>query len=628
MATLLLLVSCGHFSVGTANAFELFGFKFFESSDDEAPDIIDPVRYEVTLKIAGEAPDLTEAVEANSLLIRQQKAPASGTIGLLSLARDDHARLVATLFETARYGGVVDITVAGRPLHSIGSTETVGKGDTPVPVVIRIDPGNVFTFGKVAIAGGNGRVDHGAVASRVGLVPGEVGRSTIVLDAENALVAAWGEVGHPYPKIAGRQVIADHETNTVDVTLKVDPGPEAVFGTVTLKGAEQIDPDFLIRHADIPVGSPFDTRQLERARRNLRRLEALGGILIRPAKRLEPGGRVPITIEISERKRHIIGGGVIFSSTEGVEVQGYWKHRNFLNQGETLGLEAAIGRIFEADDLENLDARAAIGFHKPGVFSPHTDLDLKTGFIQEDPDPYHREAFFLQSLVSERWTDQLTLSAGAELDLSWIDDAFGSEYYTLLGVPLTAEYDTRDDPLDATRGMFARLYGEPFVDAESGAVFFKSDAELRYYYSVDDDGRLVIATRGLIGTLAGASLVDIPAHRRFYAGGAGSVRGYDLYDIGPQIFGFGATGGRSKVEGSLEARFRATDSIGLVAFLDAGLVSSKPTFAGTDEFQAGAGAGLRYFTPVGPLRLDVAFPINPRQGDPDVAFYLGIGQAF
>ena len=319
---------------GPASAFELFGFSFFESAEkEEAADVIDPLPYEATLEIVGADQSARESLESASLLLSRQKVPPSGTVGLISRAQDDRLRLVAALYEQGRYGGVVDITIAGRPIDRIDLTERLSRGATPVKVSIKVEPGPVFLFGKVRAGRTGGKVDETFIAAHAGLVGGDVAKSTIVLDAEAALLKAWGEAGHPFAKVADRRVTADHGTKIVDVQLRIDPGPEAVFGSVTVEGTERLDPDFLARHADIPEGQTYDSRQLERARRNLARIEALGSIAIRPAKRLEAGRRLPIVIEVSERKRHVIGGGATFSSTEGAEVQAYWKHRNLFGRG-------------------------------------------------------------------------------------------------------------------------------------------------------------------------------------------------------------------------------------------------------------------------------------------------------
>jgi translocation and assembly module TamA len=130
-----------------------------------------------------------------------------------------------------------------------------------------------------------------------------------------------------------------------------------------------------------------------------------------------------------------------------------------------------------------------------------------------------------------------------------------------------------------------------------------------------------------VGALVGPDLVDIPPDRLFFAGGGGSVRGYAYRGIGVDNPDGSVSGGRYLLEGSLEARFRATDDMGVVGFLDAGYVAAD-TFPGLDQLRLGLGAGLRYYTGLGPLRLDIAIPLNKRAQDPDYAIYVGIGQSF
>jgi translocation and assembly module TamA len=126
----------------------------------------------------------------------------------------------------------------------------------------------------------------------------------------------------------------------------------------------------------------------------------------------------------------------------------------------------------------------------------------------------------------------------------------------------------------------------------------------------------------------GVPVAEAPPDKLFFAGGGGSVRGYGYNNIGVTGPGGAVTGGLSLVEGSAEIRTRITQSIGLVGFIDAGTVGSGavPDFSG--PYRYGAGAGIRYQTGLGPIRLDVAVPLNPRPGDPSLAAYIGIGQAF
>ncbi len=129
---------------------------------------------------------------------------------------------------------------------------------------------------------------------------------------------------------------------------------------------------------------------------------------------------------------------------------------------------------------------------------------------------------------------------------------------------------------------------------------------------------------------APSDLRDIPSNYRFFSGGGGSVRGYRYQTIGPRTppFGF-VVGGRSLFEANVEARVKVTDTIGIVPFFDIGgaYAGSIPDFTRGDT-RMSAGLGLRYYTGIGPIRLDVAFPLNPRPGDQPVVLYVSIGQSF
>ena len=138
----------------------------------------------------------------------------------------------------------------------------------------------------------------------------------------------------------------------------------------------------------------------------------------------------------------------------------------------------------------------------------------------------------------------------------------------------------------------------------------------------------MLAARLGAGTIVGGDgLVDIPANRRFYLGGGGTVRGYSYQEISPRNADDDLLGGRSYVNATVEARIGITDTIGIVPFVDVGTVSAKsaPDFS---DIKAGAGVGVRYLTPFGPIRLDVAVPLNPYPGGTSYGIYAGIGQSF
>jgi translocation and assembly module TamA len=162
----------------------------------------------------------------------------------------------------------------------------------------------------------------------------------------------------------------------------------------------------------------------------------------------------------------------------------------------------------------------------------------------------------------------------------------------------------------------------------NGLVFNKSRVDYAHYLKVLDEPQIVLAGRTALGAMVGEPRSAIPANLRFYAGGGGSVRGFGYQLAGKLNEDDKPIGGRSLFELSGEVRLRITETIGAVAFVDAGTVysSSYPNFSET--LRVGAGPGLRYFSPIGPIRLDVGFPLNPRNSDDTWQLYISIGQAF
>ena len=615
----------------TAQAFEIFGFRLWGSDLESNADlVVDPVHYDVALAFSVPNDDLRDDLKNASLLVTKKDILPSGTVGLIQRARDDQANLIGRLYEDGYFGAVVNIVIEGRQLENISVTDPLGNRGRNVAVAISVNPGPSFTFGKIRIIGGRGAKADEAV-SKAGLIRGAPASSKVITAAADALVKSWQREGHPFAVIASQDVIADHANNTVIVTLGVTPGSFATIGAVTVMGTERLDPAFVERQAEVPVGAPYHPDIIEHTRKNLGRIEALGSIIVRTGNSVDASGAVPLIIEVSERELRTIGVGAYYSSIDGVGGEAFWLHRNLFGEGEKLRLEAEIGRDITTssyNDLDSYNGRLGFHFEKPGIHGPRVDWLVSGAILQEDPDPYFRRGVVFATDLRYRWDNELTLTGGIAYDWSRIDDAFGRNKYSLLSAPIVATYDSRDNALDATTGIYARLLGEPDYGTDSGSLFFTGDSELRLYHTLDDDAHFVLAARGRVGSIIATDLEDMPAHRRFYAGGGGSVRGYDYLGIGPKIPGLGATGGLSRLEGSIEARIKITDTIGIVPFADAAYVAETSLFGGDEEFRTSIGLGLRYYTVVGPLRLDVALPLDPHSGDPGFGVYFGIGQSF
>jgi translocation and assembly module TamA len=512
------------------------------------------------------------------------------------------------------------VKIDGRPLASWGPFDTIAT--TPVPVTVEVNAGPPFVLGRID----SGILPAGVSLQRLGLVAGRPASSATVLAAETGIAEAWRQQGHPLVTIGTRDTIADHRTRTLDVTLHIDPGPVANFGQATVTGTVSVDPNLVLGRAGIGTG-PYSSTVTKHAEERLRGLGVFDSVRISTAPALAPYGTIPITIAVSESKRHVIGGSVTYSNTEGLGLQSYWRDRNLFGGAEQFEIRGAISRLLEGGFDPDYDLAGT--FKKPEVFDPMTDFTLRLEGYRQTTDAYRVTAVEAETGLNHIFSDTLTGSLSLELARSETQDSATSDTEEHLPLTLTGglDWDRRDNRFDPTTGFRVQVKAAPsydFLVSQPSALFA---ADLTAYRPIDADDRLVVAGRVAASVLAVGDLSEMAADRRIYAGGAGSVRGYGYQNLGPRDASGNALGGRSSLLFSGELRYRINDQFGVVGFVDAGnaFASMAPS---PWNLRVSVGAGLRYMTPVGPIRLDLAVPLQRRSGDPALAVYVGLGQAF
>ncbi len=619
-------------SAPATQAFSLFGLTLFEdqAQQDAEAVIANPVDYQVDLTVTG-ARDVEGTVRGASQLVAGQDKPASGAAGLLATARGDYQSIVAALYGAGYYGPTVLITVDGREATSLPPDANLGG---KAQVAIRVNTGPLFHFGKIAIANQAPRSqefgDMTDLPSSVGLAPGEVAESGAVARGARLAVDAWRELGYPLAKVGSQDIVADHRTNLVDVRLNIDPGPHASIGAVTVQGAKDVNPEFIARQTGLMPGAEYDPDDIRRGRERLAALGVFSVIKLQEADSVGPDGTLPITIVVAERKPRRIGLGASYSTTEGIGLESFFLHRNLFGEAENLRLDARLGGVSYPVQTKDFDYYFGATFTKPGViFNPDTKLVSSVVAQKQVLKRYTETSIEGRVGLDQEFTPELSATYGLSAkQAQFVDPVFGTRDFTILGAYGTLSYDTRDDPKDATEGFLATVSAEPFYETTYGTTSLLATTEGRAYLSLAGNDRVVLAGRVKVGALFGPSVSQIPPDKLFFAGGGGSVRGYPYRSIGVVRADGTVTGGKFLTEASAEARVKVTDDIGVVAFVDAGYVTDE-SFVGLQEgTQLGAGLGLRYYTGLGPLRLDVALPLNKRPGDPNYALYVGIGQAF
>ncbi|WP_062207010.1 autotransporter assembly complex family protein [Aureimonas sp. AU12] len=623
-----------------AAAFEIFGFTIFGKKDETDPAITDPVEYTVTLTVSPDVDDLQDTLETASSLKADEDEPVSGSLGLLAKAKNDRRRLVAALYENSRYDGLVTIRIEGRDVAELLPDATFDTS-RPVPIEITVDPGPLFKIGTVAIDANGVPLDP----ETYDLAPGSSADSTRILAAEGRIMEALRNEGRPFVALTKRSVIADSATETVDVALTISPGEPVPFGQTFVDGTDRMDPGFVAFMAGIEPGTTYSTADLDRARKRLTDLNVFSTVSVKSSDAQAADGTLPLQVTVAERKRHVIGAGATFSNTDGAGVNGYWEDRNVFGRAESLRIEGAVSRIGAntlsdtGRETDGFDYKLSGVFRKPGVLGPDSVYVGSITALSEQPLAYDRQSVAVSNGVEYSIDDQQRLTVNVVAEYETITDYLRSdEEFLIASVPVSYTFDNRDDKLNPTSGFLAKLAAEPGYDVMGSTPFLKGRADASAYLSLDEDDRFVVAGRVGYGAIVGGDLQDIPNDRRFYAGGGGSVRGYVFQSIGPYYPSFAVpgtnanfvdtpTGGLSVFEASAELRFKVTDKIQVVPFVDAGAVGEDlaPDFG---NLKIGAGVGARYLTGFGPIRVDVGIPLDPGPRDGSFQIYAGIGQAF
>ena len=442
-----------------------------------------------------------------------------------------------------------------------------------------------------------------------------------VLNAQNKLYEAIQKDQCYFSLDVEHSVVLDEVNKTAALTYDVKIGSAATFGAITFQGQENVKESYLKKFIPWQEGDCFRQDKIRELRTKL--LET--GLFVRADSELPEmpaeNGSVPIVINLKERVHRSVKVGASYYTDKGAGMTLGWEHRNFFDAGEKLEAELNVNQINQSLDFD---------FTKPFFLRKDQSLGISSALRQQDTEAFEETAFDTGLNVKRQFNKWVSVGTGVQFSFSEITDEVDNDTstYGLVSLPNSIIFDNRDDPLDPHKGWQLKAALEPFYDVLGESdPFTKLEAGARTYVGLGGDHDFVLALRANVGSIVGGSTVNIPATERFYAGGGGSVRGFGYQEVGPYEDDR-PTGGRSIVTGSTELRYKFTDTLGGVTFIDAGSVSDSVT-PDLDNLSFGVGVGLRYYTDFGPLRFDVAVPLNQKDElDQNYQFYISIGQAF
>jgi translocation and assembly module TamA len=412
-----------------------------------------------------------------------------------------------------------------------------------------------------------------------------------------------------------------------------------VIGQITYTGMQHMSGKFIARHVKLRPGQPYSETILNQARDSLLGLGVFSSVSTHTATAPSPPGQVPVTLLVHEQKLHAVTVGASYSTDLGIDAELSWMDRNLFGEAQNLTLSLGATGLGGTGSTQNAtygkhnyvikpgyDAKAV--YRVPDFINPSQSIAATVEALKEYLPAYSRDAELGSAIVTWNFAKHWSVNYGAGFIFEKVDQENVNRSYRLGQIPLALRYDTTDSLLNPTKGFKVAVHLTPTVALGAGSSAF-TIAELTSsaYINVESPGRGIVAVRGVLGRIFGASQFEIPPDQRFYAGGTGSVRGFTYQTVGPLFFDGIPQGGTAIDAVETEFRQRIGKSFGIAPFIDAGQVSATGTpFSGT--LRVGVGLGALYYTGIGPIRVDVGVPVNRPPGGASVAVYIGLGQAF
>jgi len=538
------------------------------------------------------------------------------------------------------YDGVVETRIdrgdrGDRDSANSSQGDGTGQGgrrrsaDQPITAVIDVKPGVRYKFSEITINAAP-TVPPGLIQDNFPLAVGEPIVAQRVQGAEAAIALKLPEQGYPFATVGQRDILLDGATGEGAYTLPVEVGPRGRFGGIETTGKLAFDAEHVGVLARFKRGDLYDSRRTDDLRQALVATGLFSSVAVEPQKTGESAGDgteyVTMLVTQEAGPPRTLAATAGYGTGEGLRLEASWTHRNFFPPEGALIARAVAGtqeQGFGVTLRRSNAGRRDRTFELVGeaTRSNYNAFEAITG----------RVAAKISYDSTPIWQKKLTYAVGAELlatsedDYSFLLGQRQRDFYTIFGLLGQVGVDRTNSLLDPTKGFRVTTRVQP-EGSLSGhfSPYARAQIDVSGYYPVAD--AIVLAGRVRVGSILGAARERLAPSRRFYAGGGGSVRGFGYQQLGPKDPNNDPIGGRSLNEAAFEARYRF-GNFGVVGFVDAGQVytGSTPTF---DNLRFGAGIGGRFYTNFGPMRLDVATPINRRPGEARVSVYVSIGQAF
>ena len=629
----------------------------------------DPQPYKVDFVGSGNA-GVDATVKATSDLQALRSSAPVSPFGLIARARSDLDRLKSAVESFGYYQSAVAIRINGVQLNdpSLGDVLTALPKGASAQVSIAITLGTRYTLRNIEVGG----VVPAGVNARdiLQLHSGQPAIADDVLAAGARLLKSLQELGFPFAKVDAPVAYEAADAPALDLTFNVQAGNKANIGEIRFQGLKKVHEKLLRKRLRLKSGASYRPTAIEQARLDLLALNVFSQVSVSVGQQADATGGVPITFIMRERPARAVALAAAFSSDLGGSATVTWTDRNLFGNAEKLELSASVINL-GGGDTNGTGYDTSAKYSIPEFLHRDQTLQFVLSAVKQQLQAYDQTSRTAGVSLSRKLSSLFTVSAGlmvtddhivqppqtvtnglpptlpagcmlaaagCEPNPAYEEQAPLTRNYTLLALPFTVTYDSTHlaspllDPTRGYRGSLTLTPTEAFGSTTSTFLITQVKAagyfDLQHWFG-ESPGRTVFAVRTIVGQALGANEFSLPPDQRFYGGGSATIRGYGYQKVGPLFVGDTnyPIGGTAITAVGGEVRQRFGQSFGAAAFIDAGQVSAKLKFL-PDQLRVGVGAGIRYYTPIGPIRFDLALPTKKDRNDDSFEIYIGLGQAF
>jgi translocation and assembly module TamA len=560
------------------------------------------------------------ALQDTSQLISLQDHPPASINGLRYRAAADIPLLIQTLHAFAYYDASI--------------TADIEEKEGIFEVYLFISAGTQYPLSSYQVYHG----DCSQLAALSGCPPlspeqlhltlGKPALAVSIVNAELQILTELARCGYPLAYIDKRRVEVDMREKTVQAAACVQEGALSKFGPLTFFGLEGTKIEFIETKIGWKEGDIYNTDLVESTQERLLKSELFSSVYITHGDKLDEQGELPLKMRFTEAQYKQLSLGAFYATVDGVGGSFAWTHRNLRGMGETFSAKGSIASSHIPKKITYVAANAT--YKKPDFLRFDQTYRAFGEVSQLDIKPYNAFIYRGAQYIERKVDPKTQFSAGMKLEHINISKSASDGTYLLLGMPLFVNYTTADNILNATNGYSLTYSITPYQSFFSGKQqFAKQRLTATFYLPIGPEKQIVLALRLQAGSIAGTSRKNVPLSKLFLGGSEDDLRGYRYKTVSPLNDKREPLGGRSALFATIETRFKITKTIGVVPFADFGTVSRSPLPQVHTKWFKSVGAGLRYFAFFGPLRFDIGFPLDKREGiDHNFQIYASVGQAF